>query len=195
MKLVVALAIGSVLLLGGQARASTIALYAVGASGAATALDPLNQPLAGSAVINWTDLVGPDPIISATLSILAEGIDAPTDDLPDGERDPLYINNVFVGYLTQQAFYSGFTNLRPGPGALANTTAETLSFFDVTPFLVNGLNSFSVVVAPGGWVNEIQVATLSVNDQTSPVPEPASLLLLGTGVAAAVGRRWRKRRA
>jgi hypothetical protein len=158
------------------ASADVINIYKVGASAGTVALDPLNNPIGSLPVISWTDTLSGPISGSYFLSILAEGVDGGPDAPAGGEHDSVFVNGTFIGMLTQQGFYSPLFNLQPGPGALAGITGETLSTFDVSAFLVGGLNTFSVVVDPGNWINEIEVATLTL------VPEPGTLALLGLGL-------------
>jgi hypothetical protein len=46
----------------------------------------------------------------------------------------------------------------------------------------------------GGQLNSIQRLVLTVNDAPTAVPEPASMVLLGTGIVGIGARRWRNRR-
>ena len=163
--------------------ADIINLYQVGSTAAGgVALDPLGNPISGVAIISWTDTIAGTPSGSYLLSILAEGVDG-GPNLPS-EFDGVYVNGTFVGFLTQQGFYSPLFNLQPGPGALAGITAETLSSFDVGALLVGGVNTFEVRVDPNNWVDEIEVATLA------QVPEPGTLALLGLGlVGLGIGSR------
>jgi|GEM_PF-3726660 len=177
----------AVVILGGMLATPVLAntldevdVYQIGATGS-PALDPGGTSIGGAPTISWThnvsDLTGP-----FTLSIVAEGIDT-------GESDGVYVNNNFVGYLTQQGFYSGAFNLNPGPGALPGITALTTSVFDVTAWIVLGLNDIRVVVDPNNWVNEIETSTLSA------VPIPGALPLLVTGLAGVGYIARRKARA
>jgi len=167
--------------------ADTVNVYTVGSSPPGNALDPGGNNIGGIPVITWQNFYDGNPGDSAVLSILAEGVDGGPNAPGGGEFDEVFVNGNFVGDLTQQDFYSPAFNLQPGPGALPGITAETWSFFDVAPFVNHGLNTITVVVDPGNWVNEIEVADLSV-------PEPGSFLLFGTGLAglAAMIRRMRK---
>jgi hypothetical protein len=172
------------LMLALPASADVINIYQVGSSPAGNALDPLGNPIGGIPVISWTDTISGPISGSYFLSILAEGVDGGPDAPGGGEHDSVFVNGTFIGMLTQQGFYSPLFNVQPGPGALAGITAETLSTFDVSAFLISGLNTFSVVVDPSNWVDEIEVATLT------QIPEPGTLALLALGLGAwGIGRR------
>jgi hypothetical protein len=174
-------------LVAAPASASSIDLFTVGSTHAAGALDPMNNPISGVPVVSWTWTLAGLPMSTTLLSILAEGIDSGPTGPGGGEFDGVFVNGTFVGYLTQQSFYTPYFNLRPGPGALAGVTAETTSIFDVTSLLVAGLNTFEVRVDTSNWVNEIEVASLATLQQ---LPEPSSLPLAAAALATlALGRR------
>lgn len=151
-------------------------IYTIGSNPAGNAQGPSGANIGGIPSISW--IFNVPTAGSATLSILAEGIDI-------GEVDNVYFNNVLIGSLTQQSFYSPSYKLQPGPGALTDYTAETTSVFNVTAIL--GDNTIRVDVAPSNWVNEIETSSLS------NVPEPVTLVLLSLGLAGAGAvRRFKK---
>ncbi len=175
------------------AAASTIDLYAVGSTHPGGALDPVGNALPGVPIVSWTEMLWAPPASVMLLSILAEGIDGGALAPNGGEHDGVYVNGMFAGYLTQQSFYTPGFSLKPGAGALAGVTAETLSLFDVTSLLVAGMNAFEIRVDTANWVNEIEVVSLAPLQST--VPEPASLPLAGIALAAvAIMRRRPVRR-
>jgi hypothetical protein len=175
------LAIAFFATLTGSASASTIDLFAIGSTHSGGALDPFNNPIPGVPIVSWTQTLVGLPSATTLLSILAEGIDGGPDAPGGGEPDIVYVNGVAVGELAQQAFYSADYNLRPGPGIISGKTAETLSIFDVTSLLVDGLNTFEVRIDTSNWVDEIEVASLRTLQQ---VPEPASIALAAIALLA-----------
>ena len=84
----------------------------------------------------------------------------------------------------------GGAALQPPPGAFVVTTPETGGVLqDITSLF---LNSHGL---PGGDVPAtIQIQSDLEAVPTAPVPEPSTLLLLGSGLASLGGAVWRKRR-
>ena len=69
----------------------------------------------------------------------------------------------------------------PGPASVAGLADAAHTF----RFTIDPLGAFFYTTASGN----------SYATQTTPVPEPASLMLVGTGVAAVFGARYRRRRS
>lgn len=156
-----------------------VEVFGVGCSGS-SALDPGGTPVACTPTVSWDHTIDFDPshLKDAILKITAEGIDAESDTGVGPEFDEVFVNGTSVGALTNQSFYVPVFNLQPGPGALPDITELTISMFDVTPFLISGVNTITVVVDPTNWVLEIETSELWLE-----VPEPATLALFSLGFA------------
>jgi hypothetical protein len=177
------------------ATADVVNVYQIGSTssvcGANTALDANGNCIAGTATPTWINNFTGNLGDTATLTIIAEGI----DNGSGGEVDGVYVNGTFVGNLTQQTFYSPLFNLSnsnaiSGPLDLDGSAGDpcvtaptpepcntqitdlSVSTFDVTGLVHNGANTIEVKVDPANWVNEIDTASLT------GVPEPSSLVSL-----------------
>jgi hypothetical protein len=140
----------------------------------------LDGRLPGPPTADWSHTYdgSADPVESATLTIVAEGVDGPTKKLPDGEMDAVYFEGHFLGYLEQQDFYYPGFDINPGPGALGYPKTElTKTVFKLDPSWLVGLTDVTVQVDTF-WIMEVETSTLSV----TRVPAPAAVLLGSIGV-------------
>jgi len=129
------------------------------------------------------------------------------------------IGNVFapVDSLIGVFLGAGQPDLTPAPGAVLNfSTAASRDFAALAPQLkqpffigdglMNDLTTVQTFQVPAGasrlflgtmdgfgWFNNVGRLTVSADTMASPVPEPGSMILLGTGLIG-LGRAWRKRR-
>ena len=89
-------------------------------------------------------------------------------------------------------------NLITGAGTISTTV---FSSFDLLATIQDGLLVVTIDPSPGGGINLDRLNLFSsklevtYQDTASAVPEPASLTLLGLGLAGLAGRRWRQHKA
>lgn len=141
--------------------------------------------------ISWTHDLSWLPsgitFLSARLEIRAWGV--------DNQNDSIRADNQFIGYLTPE--------LLSGVGLIDFGFSTTISS---SPFLVSGLQSdgrLTLTVDPHGtflnpealsvYYSRLEV-TYDDGLDAAAVPEPASLFLLGSGIASVVAQRRRRRR-
>ena len=71
------------------------------------------------------------------------------------------------------------------------TLSSSFSTLGVTPLLVDRI---AFTITPNGFTSSVNLDNFVLNTD-APVPEPASLTLLGLGLAGMGARRWRQRKA
>ncbi|OGR28772.1 MAG: hypothetical protein A2277_00225 [Desulfobacterales bacterium RIFOXYA12_FULL_46_15] len=119
----------------------------------------------------------------------------------------LFINNdlMFKGGFNMGGGGSNFINfIAPGVTILSSTSYGLfrggLTQFSVNHSLVSGTNNyvFDYGVMQGlgdeGWGLRSAVISADINDSSSPVPEPSTMLLLCTGIAGFAGIRLGRRK-
>jgi hypothetical protein len=118
-----------------------------------------------------------DPVLSASLTIVADDVDGPGNDT-NGEQDMVLIkdkNGTWhdLGLLNNIGYYTDW-NYYPGPGNPYQPLTTTV--FDINPLWLNDAFPVEVKVETS-WGVEIETSKLTV----VPVPEPATICLLALG--------------
>jgi hypothetical protein len=129
---------------------------------------------------SWThtyDISGLGTLTSATLEIATGG---------QGwyGLTSIYIDDILVGTLTDGDTNDGGTN----------ENLYQVDTFDLLSLGVNfqGASTLKTVHVNSGDGWALDYSLLTISDDAAPVPEPATMLLFGTGIAGFVGSRLRR---
>ena len=95
-----------------------------------------------------------------------------------GVAAPIYIGGQFIG------------NLEPGEDLSVPTNVARLVSLDLMPFVsyLNGATTFTITtISADGWA--LDYSKLTISDCSRPVPEPSTMVLLGSGLIGLFGFR------
>ena len=180
---------------GGPLIGMDIPILALNGIGTPANSTPPGYPIVGG-LLNFTTgaFVGSNPLegyefggggsFRITGAVPAAGLDDPATVLLDG---------TFTGALFSIGPPGQFV-VRPRGTDLKHT--DLLAFFGFAPGTPMSFGGFIITDPPENGLNggAFSVTALNTDITNSPVPEPASLLLVGSGVAALIGRQRTRRR-
>ena len=143
--------------------------------------------------------IAPVPLASATLSFSFVDLDLIGGSDPTGFTETLKVYGAGGSALAPTITMLGQSGLTPFAfNVSGNSTSQTITFSDVRSLVLGDPFYVKVVfganmTADGKWQNTLETMTATLTT-TTVTPEPSSLLLFGSGLAAFVAWRFGSRK-